>query len=242
MWNSKGRSGYGDQAIIGSYEDWEGLSMNGRQVKNELTKETRNLSGADYWHTRKAIKPTEVTPDVWVNGRANVNGFKDDVPKVTSKAKQKHIRDRICPQNVTLNNLDLQEKLLDEAYLSEEVDDNEYLELSRALEAKRVRAHKSLMRALGLPNDYYALQDDLNAEEGEAVAQPTTTVKRPLYACFSLLKGAFIRCSSLASSGDYRKVWEGSKRLLKMIAKNPSIIFLTRCAGLATLLITASRY
>jgi hypothetical protein len=237
MWNSKGRSGYGDQAIIGSYEDWEGLSMNGRQVKNELTKETRNLSGADYWHTRKAIKPTEVTPDVWVNGRANVNGFKDDVPKVTSKAKQKHIRDRICPQNVTLNNLDLQEKLLDEAYLSEEVYDNEYLELSRALEAKRQRAHKSLMRALGLPSDYYALQPSFSGEEGEAIGQPTPAGQRPLYACFSLLKGAFVRSIEAVRSGDYRKVLES----IKKIAKNPTIIFLTRCIGLAIILLTVSK-
>jgi hypothetical protein len=212
--------------------------MNGRQVKNELTKETRNLSGADYWHARKAIKPTEVTPDVWVNGRANVNAFKDDVPKVTSKTKQKHIRDRICPQNVTLNNLDLQEKLLDEAYLSEEVDDREYLELSRALEAKRQRAHKSLMRALGLPSDYYALQPSLNDDEDEAIGQPTPTGERPLHTCFSLLKGAFVRSVKTIRSGDYRKVLEG----VKLVAKKDEIKFLTKVVGLTILLITATKY
>lgn len=39
MWKGCGRSGYGDQAILGDYNDWDGLSMNGRQWKNRETKD-----------------------------------------------------------------------------------------------------------------------------------------------------------------------------------------------------------
>ena len=170
------------------------------------------------------------------SGKANLSRY-GDIEPVKSRAKQRHIRDKICPQNTTLNRLDVQEKELDEAYLSEEVDDNEYLELSRALEAKRQRAHKSLMKALGLPSDYYALQSPLNDGEGEAIAQPTPAPDRPLYACFSLLKGAFVRSVKAVRSGDYRKAWEGVKK----IAKNPTNQFLTRCIGLAIILLTVSK-
>lgn len=31
MWKGTGRSGIGDQTIIGEYEDWDGLSMNGKE-------------------------------------------------------------------------------------------------------------------------------------------------------------------------------------------------------------------
>jgi hypothetical protein len=53
MWNSSGRSGHHMQYVGNSYDEWEGISPNGRQVKNQLTNEVRNLSGAEYWHMRK---------------------------------------------------------------------------------------------------------------------------------------------------------------------------------------------
>lgn len=67
MWRDKGRSGIGD-AFIGTdtdssfvdghtYEGWVGLSPNGRQGKNPLTDEVRDLSGANYWHLRKENFP-----------------------------------------------------------------------------------------------------------------------------------------------------------------------------------------
>jgi hypothetical protein len=172
------------------------------------------------------------------SGKANLSRY-GDIEPIKPKAKQRHIRNKICPQNTTLDNLDKQEKELDEAYLAgDDIDDQEYLELSRALEAKRQRAHKSLMRALGLPSDYYALQSSFSDDEGEEVGQPTPTGQRPLYACFSLLKGAFVRCSTLVRSGDYRKVWDGVKK----IAKKDEIKFLTKVIGLTILLITATKY
>lgn len=69
MWRDKGRSGIGD-AFIGedssglfseghTYEGWKNLSPNGRQWKNPLTDEVRDLSGANYWHLRKENFPVE---------------------------------------------------------------------------------------------------------------------------------------------------------------------------------------
>ena len=48
MWTGKGRSGIGDTNLQGTWEDWDGLSPNGRQYKNAITQETRNLSGQEY--------------------------------------------------------------------------------------------------------------------------------------------------------------------------------------------------
>src|SRR3990172_863035 len=125
------------------------------------------------------------------NGKANTGLFAEELV-TKARPKQKHIRDKILPQNVTLNNLDIREKELDQAYLAEEVDDQEYLELSRALEAKRQRAHKSLMKALGLPNDYDALQWPICDDEGEEVGEPRVEGERLLYTCFRTVKGAFV--------------------------------------------------
>lgn len=93
MWKGTGRSGIGDQSINGDYDDWCGLSMNGKQFKNRLTKETRDLSGADYWHQRKAIEP-KMLEDIptYVNGRPNIAAFAEPTqptPKGKPPAKKK---------------------------------------------------------------------------------------------------------------------------------------------------------
>ena len=89
MWKGTGRSGIGDQTIIGEYEDWDGLSMNGRQYKNRLTQETRDLSGADYWHQRKALEP-KMLEDIptFINGRPNIAAFAEPVAKPKAQAKK----------------------------------------------------------------------------------------------------------------------------------------------------------
>ena len=86
MWTGKGRSGIGDTNIQGTWEDWDGLSPNGRQYKNAITQETRNLTGQEYWNARKADYPSQET-DVWKDGKANIAGFSDTVskPKTTKK-------------------------------------------------------------------------------------------------------------------------------------------------------------
>ena len=90
MWKGTGRSGYGDQAILGDYDDWDGLSMNGRQWKSRETKETRDLSGADYWHQRKALEP-KMLEDIptYVNGRPNIQAFSEPVTNPKAPAKKK---------------------------------------------------------------------------------------------------------------------------------------------------------
>jgi hypothetical protein len=86
MWTGKGRSGIGDTNIQGTWEDWDGLSPNGRQYKNAITQETRNLSGQEYWNARKADYLSQET-EVWKDGKANIAGFADSLakPKATKK-------------------------------------------------------------------------------------------------------------------------------------------------------------
>lgn len=88
MWKGTGRSGIGDQTIIGEYEDWDGLSTNGRQWKSPHTQETRDLSGADYWHQRKALEP-KVAEDIptYVNGKPNISAFSEPVAKPKTAKK-----------------------------------------------------------------------------------------------------------------------------------------------------------
>lgn len=86
MWAGKGRSGIGDTNIQGTWEDWDGLSPNGRQYKNAITQETRNLSGQEYWNARKADYPSQET-EVWKDGKANIAGFSDTVSKPKTSKK-----------------------------------------------------------------------------------------------------------------------------------------------------------
>ena len=60
MWTSKGRSGYGDTNLDGTYDDVIlGVSPNGRQYRNEATLEQRDLSGWAYWNIRKQSTPEQ---------------------------------------------------------------------------------------------------------------------------------------------------------------------------------------
>lgn len=114
MWKGTGRSGIGDQTIIGEYDDWNGLSMNGRQWKSRLTQETRDLSGADYWHQRKALEPKTLEDiPTYVNGKPNIQAFSESV---RSKPKTKPKKSAF--QTVTLADSHY-ERL---ANLSEELD------------------------------------------------------------------------------------------------------------------------
>ena len=90
MWTGKGRSGIGDTNIQGTWEDWDGLSPNGRQYKNALTQETRNLSGQEYWNARKADYPSQET-EVWKDGKANITAFAEPIAKPKAAAKTKSV-------------------------------------------------------------------------------------------------------------------------------------------------------
>ena len=138
MWKGTGRSGIGEQAILGDYDDWDGLSMSGRQWKNRLTKETRDLSGADYWHMRKALEP-KMLEDIptFVNGRPNIAAFAE--PEQKPKAKKKSVADSIDLAEKHLQRMEKLSEELDKEYYAGEIDDERY-ELLRYKLDKRLLA------------------------------------------------------------------------------------------------------
>ena len=143
-WKGTGRSGYGEQSILGDYDDWDGLSMNGRQWKNRQTKETRNLSGADYWHQRKAIEP-KMLEDIptFVNGRPNISAFAEPEQKPVAK-KRKSVADSI---DLAQRHFDRIEQLsidLDNEYFAGELDEERYNLLRYKLDERLIKAWKRL--------------------------------------------------------------------------------------------------
>lgn len=141
MWGSKGRSGYGDSTIGGDYDSWDGVSRNGRQYRNEITQETRDLSGADYWHLRKQNRPTEEIPahlHMLNKDRANIDAYADK--PVVNKSSKVSIKDRILPQFKRVQTLTAQMVELEAEYKSGAVDINEYTVLRSVLAQKRDRA------------------------------------------------------------------------------------------------------
>lgn len=138
MWQSKGRSGYGDSTLQGDYDDWQGLSRNGRQWKSEATHLTRSLSGHDYWHLRKQIRPTEEIPqDMYAvndtvnlchtlpNGKANLLAYADPTP-VRKPVSKVSIEDKILPQKKRLNTLRSQMIELEQSYRNKEMSIEKY--------------------------------------------------------------------------------------------------------------------
>lgn len=160
MWTSKGRSGHGDSTIGGDYDSWDGLSMNGRQYKNEATMETRDLSGADYWHLRKQNRPAEEIPvelHMLKNGKANINAYAilDGPKKPVSKVS---IKDKILPQFKRLNTLRSQMVELEREYKTTDMSISEYSVLRDVLVAKVQRAEVLYRKAIAqkpvqLPED-----------------------------------------------------------------------------------------
>ena len=152
-WQSKGRSGIGDTNIQGTWEDWDGLSPNGRQYKNTITQETRNLSGADYWHARKANSEAQ-QPPVWLNGRANVSAFTDDKPDKQAKPKpwgsviswqdpldaiQKPKGYKVRPGELYLERLDFLELSLYKQYKNGRIKEREWQAERQAISSRRQR-------------------------------------------------------------------------------------------------------
>ena len=152
-WKGKGRSGIGDTNIQGTWDDWDGLSPNGRQYKNTITQETRNLSGADYWHARKANSESQ-QPPIWLNGRANVSAFTDDNPDRQAKPKpgesviswqdpldaiQKPKGYKVRPGELYLERLDVLELSLFKQYKSGMIKEMEWQAERQAITSRRQR-------------------------------------------------------------------------------------------------------
>lgn len=150
MWQSKGRSGYGDSAIGSGYHSWDGLSPNGRQYKNEATMETRDLSGADYWHLRKQNRPTEEIPlelHMLNKDKANINAYADK--PVQKRNTSVPLIDRVLPQQRRVRVLTEQLYEL-EAERKKGLDINTYSQLRDILIIKRDRAELLLQKALSV--------------------------------------------------------------------------------------------
>lgn len=177
MWQSKGRSGYGDSTLQGDYDDWQGLSRNGRQWKSEATHLTRSLSGHDYWHLRKQIRPTEEIPqDMYAvndtanlahtlpNGKANLLAYAD--PVVVRKSVSKvSIEDKILPQKKRLNTLRSQMLELEESYRNREVSVEKYSLLRDIIVAKIERQEVLLKRAVSVKPKSLETDED-SAQDG----------------------------------------------------------------------------
>lgn len=56
-YSGKGRSGAGDHFTGQSWQDFEGLSSNGRQMKQADKRYVRDLSGQAFWNMRKEDDP-----------------------------------------------------------------------------------------------------------------------------------------------------------------------------------------
>ena len=149
MWKGCGRSGYGEQTILGDYDDWDGLSMNGRQWKNRQTKETRALSGADYWHQRKAIEP-KMPEDIptFVNGRPNISAFSEPVAQ-KKPAKKKSVADSIDLAQKHFDRIEKLSEELDNEYFNGEIDQTRYDLLRYKLDERLIKAWNRLEKENG---------------------------------------------------------------------------------------------
>lgn len=176
MWKGKGRSGYGESSTLGDYDDWSCLSRNGKQWKNPITMETRDLSGADYWHMRKQLTDSYDVPEslhavnetvslahTLPNGKANLLAYADRAP-VRKSVSKVSIKDKILPQFKRLTTLRDQMLELETSYKSGEMSIADYSLLRDLIVAKIQRQEVLLKRATSVKpinND----EDDLELYE-----------------------------------------------------------------------------
>lgn len=160
MWNDKGRSGYGDTNLDGTYDDVIlGASPNGRQYRNEATLEQRDLSGWAYWHLRKQIKPEQEIPEALyarneteamshtlANGQANLLKYAD--PVVVKKSTKVPLKTRILPQASRVDKLRSEAIELEAAFKAGEFTREEYTLLRSVAFRKLHRAEELLRKAI----------------------------------------------------------------------------------------------
>lgn len=162
VWRGKGRSGIGDQYLDkehwegASYEDWQNLSPNGRQVKNPLTDEVRDLSGMEYWHLRKSkfVDFEENVPHFRSNGAANISAYAAlDTPKgrqPKQESKQELAQDLLYslnPDEKKLDSLDEKEQALTTAYIDGLIEVEQYEKAIETILRKRYAIHKKMAKA-----------------------------------------------------------------------------------------------
>lgn len=160
MWNDKGRSGYGDTNLDGTYDDVIlGVSPNGRQYRNEATLEQRDLSGWAYWNLRKQTTPEQEIPEALYarnetesmshtlkNGRANLAKYAD--PVVVRKSTKVPLKNRILPQSARVEKLRSEAIELEAAFKAGEFSAEEYTLLRSVAFKKLHRAEELLKKAI----------------------------------------------------------------------------------------------
>lgn len=186
MWGSTGRSGYGDSTIGGDYDSWDGISPNGRQYKNEITGETRDLSGADYWHLRKQNRPTEEIPahlHMLNKDRANIEAYADK-PTPVKKVSKVDLRDKILPQRKRVLTLTQQLIELENAYRAGEMDIKQYslyrdilcVKRDRALELYEIAVNKGKARSNPPSNSEETSTQTDDSREAVSAATPHPSI------------------------------------------------------------------
>lgn len=177
MWNDKGRSGYGDTNLDGTYDDVIlGVSPNGRQYRNEATLETRNLSGAAYWNLRKQNTPEQEIPEALyarnetesmshtlANGRANLAKYAD--PVVVRKSTKVPLKQRILPQASRVDKLRSEAIELEAAFKAGEFSPEEYT-LLRNVQFKKLRRAEELLKKAITPVQKPEETDEDSAQDG----------------------------------------------------------------------------
>lgn len=150
-WGGKGRSGIGDQYTGGTWEDWEGLAPNGRQYKNQLTQETRDLSGADYWHARKSDNarvlnkalPNHFNPD----GTANLGAYVEE--KKGRQRKEEPLEYKLFPQQKAVDKIEALIEDVEKKYMAFELTDEQFHEAMDVLDTRMAKAWLTLCKAKG---------------------------------------------------------------------------------------------
>lgn len=219
MWQDKGRSGYGDSTLQGDYDSWDGISPNGRQYKNEITQEVRNLSGFRYWDMRKQNSPEQVIPEslhMLNKNRANIAAYADPVP--TKRTTKVPLKQRILPQSARVDKLRSEAIELEAAFKAGEFSADEYTLLRDVAFKKLRRAEELLKKAITpvmkaeetdedyaqvqaeyTPSSGFSAQDDggYGLEEFEAVGvrfidelSSNNSFKKPLKIACTLIKTA----------------------------------------------------
>lgn len=159
MWNSIGRSGYGNTNLDDTYDGLTGISANGRQYRNEATLEQRDLSGWAYWNLRKQLTPENEIPEsmhakndtvnlahTLPNGKANLLAYAD--PIITKKPTKVPLKNRILPQASRVEKLHAEILELESAYKAGEFNLTDY-SLYRDVAFKKLRrAEELLQRAI----------------------------------------------------------------------------------------------
>ena len=160
--------------LIGSWSNADEYDYSGEQLMGDRT-------------PGRSVEIDKVMPHVLPNGKANLERYRD-APEKQAKAIPKTIKEKIVPQEATLDKLDAQEIELHQAYERAEVDDETFDQLLYALRQKRERAWKSRCKALGLPteeedySDGYIEDEELSSytpvhqqQSGSAAIKPMPT-------------------------------------------------------------------